>query len=1015
MANPGLRGPLSKPGRAPSKQYFICQVNGCGDVVRGDSIRDHYKKLVDEKCLDSKFKNLYGLTYQARLKNMTDQKKEHTLHFEKSKLQLNMIPSSILSDKSHWKPQVEVPLLTPFQRMKRKLEIEKPHDISGVTLAPEDESKKSKQDFDVPLGDVSDVVTRACEDKPTESLEIIEVSLDENENNILEEEIAAEKQPHENLDEKEEQVVHDNINVSKQIKDCLHNFFSNEEECGLFAEIVARKELEIKEALENEKVEEHTCWESGLLSDICLPCLKYSDLEEVPALLRGEKRGNFGYIKTENDENRSITRNKKRHEKSELHIWCLKKGEQIDAIKEIQKSRNARASQNVVRNALLCLQRGGSSDMFLALVNKDNLTEGVQVPTKNDSAKTFFDLRKVIFEEHSKRIKQFFQDNVKHITVTLDKVTVESTSYMVILTYFFFEGQIFLCLNKLEKMSEDDYDGEGTAVMVVRVLEETLGYNRFGLAQSLVHFVYDGVFANKEERVKGGGCLSLRKEMCKQLGLDDGAISGDWDAAHNMQCVWKDVITEHPEIMGTADELFKVMSNHRLGKAGTHFEKRAKELGYLILTNKKSQTTRFVRALVRGMSAALRNMPTLEIVQKESINDAKISKKKNKTSGRFIYEELEEELEELKSARNLMFILGLMQILEPYCEASLAAQHSKYFPSQVWSFILEAKSKIKSLSENWVWSEVELKFAQCGKPKEHLDRMINEKKYIPFVSDRTIQRNQTKLREFHGVESHLEIGRFGVEDLFEDENDFFVELTGEMKVEDASLEAKKDIEELLTSICKTLSERWDARQKQTKFQKMCSKAFGDIEPTIGVDDNEMAEIKSDLENTVKSAPGENKEMFETSEMLPGFLIWRQYLKTQKKTPVNIAWTKWVQSLSPESRDNHSTFIEFFQFVQIRSMSEAICETVGSIMNIQCGSGRHLQPVNFSAEICLRFNLGPLHLLDGLVASVITRYDREFIRRQLPRKYSKYTEMSSSVKNYRERLLEKCHVPCSIWK
>ena len=158
----------------------------------------------------------------------------------------------------------------------------------------------------------------------------------------------------------------------------------------------------------------------------------------------------------------------------------------------------------------------------------------------------------------------------------------------------------------------------------------------------------------------GWGSLSLRKEVCKQLGLDDGTISGDWDAAHNMQCVWKDVITEHPEVMGTAEALFQVISSHRLGKAGTHFEKRAKELGYLVVTNKKNQTTRFVRALVRGMSAALRNYPTLGVVQNEAIQDAKISKKKSKSSGRYIHEELKKDLEELKSARNLMFILGLM-------------------------------------------------------------------------------------------------------------------------------------------------------------------------------------------------------------------------------------------------------------------------------------------------------------------------------------------------------------------
>ena len=43
----------------------------------------------------------------------------------------------------------------------------------------------------------------------------------------------------------------------------------------------------------------------------------------------------------------------------------------------------------------------------------------------------------------------------------------------------------------------------------------------------------------------------------------------------------------------------------------------------------------------------------------------------------------------------------------------------------------------------------------------------------------------------------MEIGRFGVENLFEDELEFMVELTGEMKVEDSTLDSKNDIEELL--------------------------------------------------------------------------------------------------------------------------------------------------------------------------------------------------------------------------
>ena len=54
------------------------------------------------------------------------------------------------------------------------------------------------------------------------------------------------------------------------------------------------------------------------------------------------------------------------------------------------------------------------------------------------------------------------------------------------------------------------------------------------------------------------------------------------------------------------------------------------------------------------------------------------------------------------------------------------------------------------------------------------------------------------------------------------------------------------------------------------------------------------------------------------------------------------------------------FIRFFEFVQGKSFSEAICESIGSIMNMATSSGRILHPTNFAKEIFLRFNLPPLH-------------------------------------------------------
>ena len=100
--------------------------------------------------------------------------------------------------------------------------------------------------------------------------------------------------------------------------------------------------------------------------------------------------------------------------------------------------------------------------MFLYLMDKDNITEGIEAPTKKDSKTLFFDVREIVYEEVDKRVKDQFR-NIKCITVTLDMVTVGHISYMVILTYFFQDGQINIFLNRLEKLQDNDYDGPGTA------------------------------------------------------------------------------------------------------------------------------------------------------------------------------------------------------------------------------------------------------------------------------------------------------------------------------------------------------------------------------------------------------------------------------------------------------------------------------------------------------------------------------------------------------------------------
>ena len=83
------------------------------------------------------------------------------------------------------------------------------------------------------------------------------------------------------------------------------------------------------------------------------------------------------------------------------------------------------------------------------------------------------------------------EEGITEIAVTLDKVTVQHRSFMVLLTLFFVNGKIYCALNDLLTMKEDDYDARGTAAMVVRSLKETLGLSRTQLAKRLVHFRSD--------------------------------------------------------------------------------------------------------------------------------------------------------------------------------------------------------------------------------------------------------------------------------------------------------------------------------------------------------------------------------------------------------------------------------------------------------------------------------------------------------------------------------------------
>ena len=105
------------------------------------------------------------------------------------------------------------------------------------------------------------------------------------------------------------------------------------------------------------------------------------------------------------------------------------------------------------------------------------------------------------------------------------------------------------------------------------------------------------------------------------------------------------------------------------------------------------------------------------------------------------------------------------------------------------------------------------------------------------------------------------------------------------------------------------------------------------------------------------------------------------------------------------------------------MSEALAETVGSVMTHHLGSGSRnkLLPKNLNCEIYVRFNLGPLHLIDNLVKSVTKRRvdeDKVCYKRRLDGTRNDMLKgegsCSSSVFTFRQEEVKKPHLPLDIW-
>ena len=355
---------------------------------------------------------------------------------------------------------------------------------------------------------------------------------------------------------------------------------------------------------------------------------------------------------------------------------------------------------------------------------------------------------------------------------------------------------------------------------------------------------YDGVYASPEQRVAGGGCLDLTRMVEEELGLEEGAITGTWDIAHNLQIVWKNGLSEHEAVEELIQLIFNTMDDYRVGQSSTKFRDLAAQLGHLVLSNKKRQTTRFVRSFARGLQAWFRNLPTLIALKAEKY-EAAVREGRN-TEAR----EVLATLSKLRDPRNLLLAAGMGQLVEHYVKASVEAQHTYRFPTQAWSVVLEMREKVGALGEEWCWGEEELEFTGLEAPAKVKQRLLEEGKYVPLVKKGSVEganRRGADLKEM-GL---LEEGGC-IDDLFNEEGDSTVPLAGEAVMEvplewrrarrtglfcaedgrggdtrQLTMEDVDSVEETLGDLAKTIKQAWDERQQQTDLEKASYAVFAE--------------------------------------------------------------------------------------------------------------------------------------------------------------------------------------------
>ena len=458
----GKRKPLG--GESLSKVKRVCKATNCRNMPKGTDLARHYRNMTDF----NKLKELLNMSKENAKKKAATVDAHTRFMFENGYSESKM-PS--------WTDHKPAPKVVPdIFKAKTSTENAPLNDYKDEEMQEIDDNDLTDSESDEEASDNEPEQTKSVEMKQGND----------------EEETALTKQG--NTDENSNLVNEIRSMIESKVKTELSQEVMNEL-ADVIAQKSAEKTIELmkkeKEKAETESIKIEESWVDGDTFLTCRPCAKFSDGADVPAHLTKLRKGKFGSVeKLKNDGGRrhrsAVLRAVSDHSTNDLHVFCCLREKKVESNNQDFEKADEAAGRITIRNVIKTIKRGGSAEDFQAdmnLMHLESKHQNITVPTKNNSSDAFFKIRDVVFEVVTEETKNWFSETgpgqIEEISVTLDKVTIQRTSFTALLTYFFHDGVIYIILNKLFVMAADEYDSEGTARSVVGHLMETLGLTRF--------------------------------------------------------------------------------------------------------------------------------------------------------------------------------------------------------------------------------------------------------------------------------------------------------------------------------------------------------------------------------------------------------------------------------------------------------------------------------------------------------------------------------------------------------